>query len=59
MMEKLFTSRTRVKLLTLFLIESKKEFYVKELQRRIKENVTSVRRELENLKKLGFANEYS
>jgi predicted nucleotidyltransferase len=57
MMEKLFTSRTRAKLLTLFLTESKKEFYVRELQRKIKENVTSVRRELENLKKLGLVNE--
>jgi len=57
MMEKLFTSRTRAKLLTLFLTESKKEFYVRELQRKIKENVTSVRRELENLKELGLVSE--
>jgi predicted nucleotidyltransferase len=57
MMEKLFTSRTRAKLLTLFLTQLKKEFYVRELQRKIKENVTSVRRELENLKELGLVNE--
>ena len=56
-MEKLFTSKTRAKLLTFLLTQPKKEFYLRELQREVGENVTSVRRELENLKELGLVNE--
>jgi len=51
---KLFGSRTRVKLLTLFFSGAKRPYYVREISRRVKERVNSVRRELDNLKKIGI-----
>jgi len=54
MLEKLFTSRTRVKLLTLFLLNPGKAFYLRELARATDENVNAVRRELLNLEALGL-----
>lgn len=47
--EALFGSRTRVKLLNLFLTNPEKSFYVREITRLIDEQVNSVRRELKNL----------
>jgi hypothetical protein len=54
MLEHLFSSRTRVKLLSLFLANQKSEFFVRELTRLTDEQINSIRRELENLKKIGF-----
>jgi predicted nucleotidyltransferase/predicted transcriptional regulator with HTH domain len=54
MLEKLFTSRTRVKLLTLFLMNPGKAFYVREIARATDENVNAVRRELANLEAIGL-----
>lgn len=56
MFETLFGSRTRVKILKLFLVDTsgKKTFYVREICRRIQEHLNSVRRELENLRKMGL-----
>jgi predicted nucleotidyltransferase len=54
MLEKLFTSRTRVKLLTLFLMNPGKAFYVREIARATEENVNAVRRELANLEAIGL-----
>ncbi len=51
---RLFGSRTRVKLLTLFFSGAKRPYYVREISRRVKERVNSVRRELDNLKKIGI-----
>ena len=47
--EALFGSKTRVKLLNLFLTNPDKSFYVREITRLIDEQVNSVRRELKNL----------
>lgn len=54
MLDRLFSSQTRVKLLTLFLKYPDRRFYVRELTREIDERINSVRRELENLLEIGF-----
>lgn len=54
LLKRLFTSQTRVKLLTIFLLNPEQEFYIRELTRRLDEQINSVRRELDNLKKLGL-----
>lgn len=53
MLEQLFGSRTRVKLLRLFLTNQGTPFYVRELTRKVDEQLNSVRRELANLLLLG------
>lgn len=58
MLNHLFSSRTRTKLLTLFLKNPQKAFYVRELERKIHERINSVRRELANLAKLGLISPY-
>ena len=52
MHEKLFGSKTRAKLLSLFLNNADKSYYVREITRTIGEQINSVRRELANLKAL-------
>lgn len=54
MLKQLFTSNTRIKLLTLFLMNPEEEYFIRELTRKLDEQINSVRRELDNLKKLGF-----
>lgn len=54
MLKHLFTSKARVKLLTIFLLRPDDEFFVRELTRELDEQINSVRRELDNLKKLGL-----
>lgn len=54
MLKHLFTSKARIKLLTKFLLNPGEEFFVRELTRDLDEQINSVRRELENLKKLGL-----
>lgn len=54
MLKRLFTSNTRIKLLTVFLMNPEKEFFIRELTRKLNEQINSVRRELDNLKKMGF-----
>ncbi len=54
LLKRLFTSQTRVKLLTLFLMNPEEEYFIRELTRRLDEQINSVRRELDNLKKLGL-----
>ena len=54
MLKRLFTSTTRVKLLTIFLLNPDQEFFIRELTRKIDEQINSIRRELDNLKKLGL-----
>lgn len=49
MLEQLFGSRTRLKLLRLFLTHPTEQFFVREITRRIDERLNSVRRELANL----------
>lgn len=54
MLKKLFTSNTRIKLLTLFLMNTEEEYFIRELTRKLDEQINSIRRELDNLKKIGF-----
>lgn len=53
MLEQLFGSRTRIKLLKIFLAQPHQFFYVRELTRKIGERINSVRREISNLERLG------
>ena len=53
-MEKLFGSKTRTKLLKLFMSNPNRAFYVREITRKIDEQINSVRRELSNLLTLGI-----
>lgn len=54
MIEHLFGSRTRVKLLRLFLGNPGAPFYVRELGRKVEAQIHAIRRELENLERLGI-----
>jgi len=54
MLEALISSRTRVKLLTLFLLNPEKEYYIREIVRMTEENYNAVRRELANLERFGL-----
>lgn len=53
MIDALFGSKTRVKLLHLFLSNPGKSFYVREITRLIDEQINSVRRELANMLTVG------
>lgn len=54
MIEQLFGSKTRVKLLNLFFSNTNRSFYVREITRKIDEQINSVRRELANLLSIGI-----
>ncbi len=54
MIEQLFGSKTRVKLLQLFMSNPNRSFYVREITRKIDEQINSVRRELANLLSIGI-----
>ena len=54
MIEQLFGSKTRVKLLQLFYSSPNRSFYVREITRKIDEQINSVRRELSNLLSIGI-----
>ncbi len=54
MVEQLFGSKTRVKLLQLFYGNPNRSFYVREITRKIDEQINSVRRELANLLSIGI-----
>lgn len=54
MIDALFGSKTRVKLLHLFLNNPGKSFYVREITRLIDEQINSVRRELSNMLTIGI-----
>jgi DNA-binding transcriptional ArsR family regulator len=53
MIDALFGSKTRVKLLHLFLNHPGQSFYVREITRLIDEQINSVRRELSNMLEVG------
>lgn len=53
-MEELFVSRVRVKLLILFLTTTEPLLHVREIVRRISEEINAVRRELERMEKQGL-----
>ncbi len=54
MLKNLFTSKARVKLLTTFLLKPEAEYFVRELTRDLDEQINSIRRELDNLKRMGL-----
>ncbi len=54
MLKRLFTSSTRIKLMTLFLLHPDEEYFIRELTRKLGEQINSVRRELDNMKKIGI-----
>lgn len=53
-MEELFVSKVRVKILTLFLTSSEGLFHVREIVRRVDEEINAVRRELARMEKYGL-----
>ncbi|PIP65220.1 hypothetical protein COU77_04135 [Candidatus Peregrinibacteria bacterium CG10_big_fil_rev_8_21_14_0_10_49_16] len=50
----LFSSQTRVKLLSTFLLHPEREYFIRELTRVLNEQINSIRRELENLRRIGL-----
>ncbi len=54
MVGQLFGSKTRVKLLELFFSNPNRSFYVREITRKVDEQINSVRRELSNLLSVGL-----
>lgn len=54
MLGKLFGSKTRIKILKLFLLHPENKFYIRQIARDLKLQLNSVRRELENLEKFGL-----
>ncbi len=54
MIDQLFGSKTRVKLLQLFLSNPNRSFYVREITRKVDEQINSVRRELANMLSVGI-----
>jgi DNA-binding transcriptional ArsR family regulator len=59
MLEQLFGSRTRAKLIKLFFNNPHKSYYVREITRKIGERINSVRRELANLTDLGLLKSFN
>lgn len=57
-LEKIFGSRTRVKVMTLFTTGVKRPYYVREIARTVNERLNAVRRELEILMKIGMLTAY-
>lgn len=53
MLKRLFSSKIRIKLLTLFLTHPKDEFYIRQIQKLTGENFNNIRRELMNLEEAG------
>jgi hypothetical protein len=58
-LEKIFGSRTRVKIITLFTSGVKRPYYVREIARNINERLNAVRRELQILQRIGMLSSHS
>ena len=54
MLEKIFSSQARVKILKLFLLHENQKYYIREIARKLDLQVNSTRRELENLSSFGL-----
>ncbi len=54
MLEKLLGSKSRVKILKIFLLNPGKKYYIRQLARDLKLQVNSIRRELDNLEQFGL-----
>ena len=59
MLENLFTSKVRVAMLKIFLPHPEEEHYVREITRMVKTEINAVRRELENLERIGLITKWS
>ena len=57
-LEKIFGSRTRVKVMTLFTTGVKRPYFVREIARIVGERLNAVRRELDILEKIGLLETY-
>jgi len=57
-LEKIFGSRTRVKIMTLFTTGVKRPYFVREIARTVNERLNAVRRELDILEKIGMLSSY-
>ena len=57
MLESLFGSKSRVKILSIFLLNPANNYYLRQLARDLKLQVDSVRREIQNLQNLGLLKE--
>lgn len=57
MLEQLFGSATRVKLLRLFYSNPDRSYFVRELTRKLDQRINSVRQELHNLEEIGIVEE--
>lgn len=53
-LKSLFSSQTRVKLLSVFLLHPEEEYFIRQLTRLLSEQINSIRRELENLRRIGL-----
>lgn len=58
-LEKIFGSRTRVKVITLFTTGVKRPYFVREIARHVNERLNAVRRELDILRKIGMLETYA
>jgi hypothetical protein len=54
MLEKIFSSKARVKILKIFLLNPDEKYYIRQLSRELRLQVNSVRRELNNLEEFGL-----
>ena len=54
MLEKIITSKTRIKLLTLYLTNIDARYYLRELERKLDESLSPLRRQLLKLEKMGI-----
>lgn len=58
MLESLFTSKVRVDMLKLFLLDPEEEYYVRQITRAVDTEINAVRRELKNLEDLGLVKKW-
>jgi predicted transcriptional regulator len=54
MLEKIFSSKTRVELLRLFFTHSENRYYVRQIARELGRDISGIKRELDNLEKAGL-----
>ena len=54
MLTRLFSSHTRVALLRLFFMHPEEKFYVRQIAREIRRDISGIKRELDNLEKTGL-----
>lgn len=55
-LERLFSSRTRIGLLALFFMHPDRRYYVRQIARELKRDISGIKRELDNLEQAGILN---